>query len=169
MGFLKKMFGSGGKEKPQIVKRNALNLQVGDIVSYDLEDYVVIGVLEYNDEGWVWRDYHLESDDKHIWLSVEQDDELYMGIFEKIKMPLEKPQQLITYDGIDFELDETSTARITVVEGQVGARVGNNVRYWDYCDEEDERFISIEEWDGDFEFSYGYEIDPREVSFMAGS
>ncbi|WP_366923635.1 DUF4178 domain-containing protein [Metallumcola ferriviriculae] len=168
MGFFKKVFGGGDKGKP-VVQRNALNLKVGDIVSYDLEDYVVIGVLEYNDEGWVWRDYHLESEGKHIWLSAEQDDELYLGIFEKIKMPLEKPEKRITYDGVHFELDEASTARITVVEGQVGARVGNEVRYWDYCDDEEEKFISIENWDGDFECSYGFEIDPHEVSFMAGS
>jgi len=169
LGFFKKLFGGGERGKPQAVKRTPMNLKVGDIVSYDLEDYVVIGVLEYNDEGWTWKDYHLESEGKHIWLSVEQDDELELGIFEKVKLPLEKPEKRIIHNGIEFELDEASSARITLAEGQVGARVGNRVKYWDYCDAEEERFISIEDWDGDFEFSYGYEIDLHEIGFMAGS
>lgn len=169
MGIFKKLFGGGEKDAEPVTKRTPLNLKVGDIVSYDLEDYLVIGLLEYNDEGWTWKDYHLESGDTRIWLSVEQDDDLELGIFKKIKMPLDKPKQRITYEDITYQLDEASTARITIVEGQVGARVGNQVKYWDYCDDDEERFLSIEEWDGDLEFSCGYAIDKHEINFMAGS
>ena len=158
------------QQEPAVEKRNPMNLREGDIVTYDLEDYIVIGFLEYDDHGWKWKDYHLESGSKRIWLSVEQDDELIMGVFERIKSPVEeKPPKQLEHNGIRFEREEAGEAIISAVSGQVGAAVGHKVRYFDYCDAEEEHFFSIEEWDGDWEASYGFDVDPYELQFMAGS
>lgn len=169
MGFLKNILG-GKEDKPQVEKRNLFNIKVGDIVTYDLEDYSVIGILEYDDEGWTWTCYYLESADNKIWLSVEQDDDVEVGIFKKIRLPLDgKPKKELEYNGTMFYLEEKSDARIIRSEGQVGAKVGHWLNYWEYSDEEEEQYLSLEEWDGDLEASLGRYIEPFELEILAGS
>lgn len=157
------------KERP-VIKRTVHNLQIGDIVSYNLEDYLVVGYLVYEDSGWRWKDYHLKSGNKHLWLSVEQDDELELGMFEMIPMPMSsRPGNKISHGGKTYYLDEASDARIVTVEGEVGAAPGQWVNYWDFWDEAEEECISVEEWDGDFEVSLGRPVEPYELEILAGS
>lgn len=169
MGFLKNLFG-GKEDKPKVEKRNLFNLKVGDIVTYNLQDYSVISILEYDDEGWTWLCYFLESDTGKIWLSVEQDDEVEVGVFKKIRLPLDgKPGKELVYEGTKFYLEEKSKARIIRAEGQVGVKAGHWLNYWEYCDDEEEKYLSFEEWDGDLEASLGEYIEPYELEFLAGS
>lgn len=169
MGFFKNIFG-GKEEKVHVEKRNLFNIRVGDIVTYNLEDYNVIGLLEYDDEGWTWICYYLESGADKIWLSVEQDDEVEVGVFKNIRLPIDgKPQKELEYKGTRFYLEEKSDARIIRSEGQVGAKVGHWLNYWEYSDDEEEKYISLEEWDGDLEASLGQYIEPYELEILAGS
>lgn len=170
MAFWNKLRNRREKKEKPVAKRTLQNLQVGDIVSYNLEDYLVVGYLVYDDAGWTWKDYHLKAGAKHLWLSVEQDDELEVGVFEMIPLPMNsKPGSKLVYNEQTYYLDEASDARIVAVEGEVGATVGRWVNYWDFWDAEEETCISIEEWDGDFEVSWGRTIKPYELELLAGS
>lgn len=170
MGLFDKIFGGKVSKEKRVEKRNLLNMRVGDIVSYDLIDYTVVGLIKYDDHGYSWIAYQLEGEGERLWLGVEQDDILEVGIYKSVKLDLgEKPPKKINYEGKVFYLDEASSATIIAVEGQAGAVEGQQVYYWEYEDESEEYALSVEMWGGDLEVSYGYYVHPRELSIMAGS
>lgn len=168
MGFWSKVFGAG--DIPKVEKRTALNLRVGDIVTYDLVDYQVVGLIRYNDSGYSWVAYQLDGDGDRIWLAAEQDDELELGIYRTINLDLgPEPPRKLTYDGKTFILDEAGEAAITQVNGEAGAAAGQRIKYWDYEDQSGDYGLSVERWGSDMEVSLGQFIHPRELSFLAGS
>lgn len=166
MGFFDKLFGNKDKE-PKITKRTPFNLKVKDVVSYDLEDYIVIGKIVYRSSGYEWYDYHLDNGSKKIWLSSEDDDEIILGIFEKINLSLTDVPNQIEYNGETFKLDEHGKANISLAEGRVGTKTGNNMEYWDF-ESDQGNFLSVEKWGNEIEVSYGYPIDPHELDFLPG-
>lgn len=169
MGFFKRLFNKKEDIKPAVKERTIHNLKVNDIVEYDLETYEVIGIIGYNDSGYKWACYHLKGEKKNIWLNVEVDDELELGIYEKIKIPVSEPfKNEIDIDGTIYYLDEKSTARIEKVDGQAGAAENQSVEYYDY-ESDDETYLSIEKWGGDIEASKGYSIEEYEIKIIAGS
>lgn len=154
---------------PKSTARNVLNLQVNDIVTYDLEDYIVVGKIAYNNSGYEWFAYNLKGDTRSIWLSGEMDDELEIGIYEKIQTKISKqiPEKL-EIDGVTYYLEEQGSARITEGMGQAGAVTGQQVEYWEF-ESDDEKYLSVEKWGGDLEVSKGYPITAKELKIIAGS
>lgn len=170
MGFFSKLFG---KDEPQQSreKRTLFNLQQGDILTYDLEEFEVVGKLTYNDSGYKWMEYHIKSVSRNLWLSVEQDDDLEVEIYEKIKTKFDVPNSHeVTFDGVTYFREETGTAYVEEVWGQAGAVVGQRVSYWDYEAEEDDleyEYLCFEQWGPDLEISRGYSISEREIEIFA--
>ena len=174
MGLWNKIFGKAKSStgSGRSVKRTLLNLQVGDIVQYDLLDYYVVGLIIYNDRGYKWSAYQMEAEGKRIWLAVEQDDALEVGIYEPVKLDMGDKLPLpdkISYKGKTFYLDEEGEAAIVEVMGEAGAAAGQRIKYWEYEDESEDYALSIEQWGGDLEVSYGYYVHPREFNIIAGS
>ncbi|MFC0272531.1 DUF4178 domain-containing protein [Metabacillus herbersteinensis] len=164
------------KNKDQEVeaKRTIHNLKVNDIITYDLEDYLVVGKLVYNHGGYIWNAYNLKGDTGYIWLSVEVDDEIELGIFKKIQTKIQTPDHhKLEIDGNVYYQEEQGEASITEVEGQAGAVVGQRVQYWSYEVDEDQSlqypYLSVEKWGGDLEISKGYSISEHELTILAGS
>ncbi|MFD1739344.1 DUF4178 domain-containing protein [Bacillus salitolerans] len=166
MSFFKRLF-SKQEEAPQVEDRTIFNLEMNDFVTYDLEDYQVVGKLSYNDHGFTWHAYQLQSTDKVIWLSVEMDDELILGVYEKIKLKLSEPiPKEITFEGTTYYLDEKGTASVTGI-GRGQNVNGATCKYFDFCDEEEESYLSVEIWGSEVEVSRGYDIDEYELKFIA--
>ena len=167
MSFLKKLFGKKEQDVPVVKERNVFTIEVGDIVAYDLEDYEVVGKLTYNDSGFEWIAYQLESPSGTVWLSAEMDDQVYLGIYEKIKLKLDEPiPKEIEYNGTRYYLDESGLARVKG-EGR-GKNVNDmNCRYFDYEDEEEEKYLSVEIWGSEIEVSSGYDINEYEIKIIA--
>ncbi|WP_409252355.1 DUF4178 domain-containing protein [Bacillus sp. SCS-153A] len=167
MSILKKLFGKKEKAVPVVKERNVFTIEVGDIVAYDLEDYEVVGKLTYNDHGFEWTAYQLESPGRTVWLSAEMDDQVYLGIYEKVKLKLSEPlPEEIEYEGTRYYLDESGTARVKG-EGRGQNVNGMSCRYFDYEDEEEEKFLSVEIWGSEIEASSGYEINEYEIKIIA--
>ena len=154
-------------KKPAVTERNVFNLQMGDIVTYDLEDYEVVGKLSYDDHGFKWYAYQLSGSQNSIWLSVEMDDELELSIYEKIGLKLSEPiPDKIEYEGTSYYLDESGTARVKGV-GRGQNVDGINCKYFDFCDDREEQFLSVEQWGSEVEVSKGYEIEEYEIKIIA--
>lgn len=168
MSFFRKLFGK--KEvRPSIEERTVLNLQQNDIVSYDLEDYQVVGKLTYSDHGFSWYAYQLQSPDRVIWLSVEMDDELYLAIYEKSKLKLSEPiPKEVSDEGTTYYLDEHGVAQVSGV-GRGQNVNGATCKYYDFCDEEEEAFLSVEIWGSEVEVSKGYAIEEYEIKIIAAT
>ncbi|MBO8170305.1 MAG: DUF4178 domain-containing protein [Bacillaceae bacterium] len=155
-------------DSPPPVQRGPLNLRVNDIVTYDLEDYIVVGKITYNDSGYDWHAYHLKGDRESIWLAAEMDDELELGIYRRITTKITSVPDTLEINGVTYYQEEHGFARITEAVGQAGARTGQEVEYWDF-ESEDEQYLSVEKWGGDLEISQGIPIEERELKIIAGS
>lgn len=139
------------------------------MLTYEFEDYQIIGKLTFNDRGYQWYEYQLEGLNKTIWLNAEMDDELELSIYEKIKTKVSKPiPNKLTVEGITYYLDEKGKARVTG-EGRSQNVNGHDVMYFDYCDEEEEAYLSVEEWGTDIEVSRGYAVQDYDFNIIAGS
>jgi hypothetical protein len=155
--------------EPRSNVRSVLNLQVDDIVTYDLEDYIVVGKIVYNDSGYEWFAYNLKGDTKSVWLSSEMDDQLEIGIYERVQTKLSNsiPNQL-DIQGVMYYQEEHGYAKITESTGHAGAVVGQQIEYWEF-ESDDGQYLSIEKWGGDLEVSKGYSITSKELKIIAGS
>lgn len=168
MGLFSKFFSKEKKTK-EVRARDPFSIQVGDIIEYDLEDYETIGKIIYRQGKYEWLSYQLVGPTKTIWLAAEMDDEIELGIYEKIKLPQAKnlPSEL-TYEGIHYYLEEQGAARV-VGEGRSQSLTGQEIRYAEYANEEDSSFISVEFWESEEEVSIGFPIKPFEIKIIAGS
>ncbi|RSL33707.1 DUF4178 domain-containing protein [Salibacterium salarium] len=172
MARVKEIFRSRNVDKEkEKVTRSIQSLALNDIVTFDLEDYIVIGKITYKDSDWEWTVYHLEGERNNRWLSLEEDDEWIIGIYDKSSTPIEEPSsRTLTYEGTEFQLQEHGSAKIKEVEGSVGASVNQTVQYWDMVDKEtQEKLLSIEKWGESLEASVGQEITEKEISIIAGT
>lgn len=168
MGLFDFLKGKKKNDRPAPVKRTVLNLRVQDIVTYDLEDYMVVGKITYNDSGYEWHAYQLKGDRQSIWLSAEMDDQLELGIYRKVPTKVSSVSSTLEVEGVTYYQEEHSFARISAVEGQAGAVTGQQVEYWDF-ESDDEKYLSVEKWGGDLEVSTGYPITEKELKILAGS
>lgn len=169
MGLFSKLFSKKAEQKPEPKERTVLSIVVGDIVTYDLRDYEVVGKITYRDGSYEWYGYQLLEGRETIWLSAEMDDELELGIYKKIQFPVKKPYpKELTYDSETYFLEETGTARVQG-EGRSENLHGTETNYADYCTEDENHFLSFESWGTEIEASYGYPIESYELKILAGS
>lgn len=173
MGFFKKMFGNknnGDEYNNKVEARNPFNLQINDIVEYDLVEYQVLGKITYKENGYVWYDYHLFDGKDHLWLYAEDDDQVVLGIFSKLTPDhklystfQEGNPSVINYKEQKYSLIEEGSALIQV-EGKVGARNNQQVRYWDY-ETGNGNQISVEKWGNELEISAGRVVKESLLEF----
>ncbi|MTI68544.1 MAG: DUF4178 domain-containing protein [Firmicutes bacterium] len=150
-------------------ERNLFNMQVGDIVSIEEVDYEVEALIKYNDHGWKWTEYKLKDSRKTYWLSVEQDDDLEISLFEKIVSTISTPPKTYEYKGIKYYMQEGSEAIIEDIQGNLNLVKGEQVDYFEYSDEDGENLLSIEIWNGDIEMSIGRWVENYNVEIFPGS
>lgn len=169
MGFLSRLFNKNGKEVKKVEERNFFNIRIDDIITYNLEDYQVKGKLTYKDGGYEWLAYQLVGSVDTIWLSVEMDDELELGIYKATKEKLTKPiPDKTVIDGVEYMLEEKGTASVSG-EGRGRNVNGQQVNYYDYSNADEDRFLSVEIWGSEIEVSEGWEIEDFEIKIIAAS
>lgn len=150
------------------LERTIFTLQIGDIVQYMGTDWVVEGLLTYNDKGYTWQEYLLQNEEKICWLSVEEDDTVEVSLLEgttalEVSSP---PPAELNFQGEIYRCTESGTARMTRV-GTTLNRVGEKCRYFDY-EGTAGKVLSIEDWDGDIEITVGETIQPSLLSLLPG-
>lgn len=169
MGLFSKLFSKNKKSTPAPKERTVLSIKVDDIITYDLRDYEVVGKIIYRSGNYEWYGYQLLEGHDTIWLSAEMDDELELGMYKKIQLPVSKPYpQELTYENKTYYLQETGTARVSG-EGRSANLQGTETDFADYADSDDANYISLESWGTEIEASFGYPIEAYEIKIMAGS
>ena len=168
MGWFSKIFNKNDRA-PEVEKRTLMNMRVGDMVTYELEDYQVVGKLIFNDHGFQWFEYQLESIDRTLWLSVEMDDELEVSIYEKAHYKINEPiPDKIEYNGEIYNLDEKGTANVGG-QGRSNNVSGHSVRYFDFCNDNEDHYLSVEIWGSEVEVSTGVPANDFDFTVIAGS
>lgn len=169
MGLFSKLFSKKENQSSTVKERTPLTIEIGDIITYDLVDYEVVGKITYRDQSYEWLSYQLLEGRNILWLSAEMDDELELGIYKTVNLPVQQPfPKQLTYQDKTYHLDEEGEARV-VGEGRSANIKGSMTHYAEYCDDEEENFISLESWGTEIEASHGYPVEDYELKIIAGS
>lgn len=141
------------------------NLKVGCMVDYDLKTWEVMA-HHYTDwgDGYKTDEWQLTSFDDVIYLEKSVDDEVEWCISRKIKfnsldpsvengiINSDDPPEMITYDGVAYHLEESSGGHFY----KDGRGSGQPMLAWDYSDESERKYLTIEQWgEREFEASVG--------------
>lgn len=169
MGLFSKWFQKSKPKENDVKARTPLTIQVGDIVTYDLMDYEVVGKITYKDGSYKWFAYQLLEGRNTIWLSAEMDDELDLGIYKSVSLSVEEPfPQKLEYEGKTYHLEEKGKAEVKG-EGRSENIDGRVTHYGDYSDVDGEQYLSVETWGTETEVSLGTSVEEYEIKILAGS
>ncbi|WP_173915844.1 DUF4178 domain-containing protein [Halobacillus sp. Marseille-Q1614] len=168
MGFFSRLFSKSKSNTTEVKERTPLNIQVGDIVTYDLMDYEVVGKITYRDGAYEWYSYQLLEGKNVKWLSAEMDDVLELGMYETIKLPVDSFPKQLDYEGVTYHKNEEGEAYVTG-EGRSQNVNGRTARYAEYISEDEEKYLSLESWGSEIEASLGYDVEEYEIQILAGS
>jgi len=169
VGLLSKLFSGKKQKKPEVKKRDALSIKVGDIITYELRDFEVVGKINYVAGHYEWFDYQLLEGNDTIWLSAEMDDELELGMYKKIQLDVSKPYpEKITHEGRTYYLQEQGKAKV-LGEGRSANLQGEETHYADYTDSSGEYSLGLDSWGTEIEASVGHSIEEYEIKILAGS
>ena len=149
-------------------RRSVFDLQVGDIVQYRTEDWVVEGILTYDDDGFDWVEYLLQEGDRICWLSVEEDDMIEVSVQQPVRdLYLQaRPADEIRYQDVDYRLTDSGTATMKRV-GNTLQRQAQTCRYFDF-EGPNNKVLSVEDWDGDWEVTCGESISVKDLILLPG-
>lgn len=169
---LKDLLGFGGKKQDKpIQERTPLTLRPGDMVEYETRTYFVTVRYILDEDGWIWYEYRLDDGEgNELWFTAEEDDGvLETSMYRPVKAPeLEPGADRLTFEGLEFVLDESGTATATM-ETKENTRSGLHCRYWDYLTEDEREFLSLEQWNGSTEVSRGNPVNEFDFELFPGS
>ena len=136
-------------------------IKVGDVVAHEGRDFLVRGTLAFDQDGFVWQEHHLDDTTTRRWLSVEDDEELEIVLWESVTAPELAPGTAeVVHDGVTYRREEQGRARFTAT-GSTGTAPSGTVEFVDY--EAGERRLSFERFgtDGDWEVGVGTVVNER--------
>jgi hypothetical protein len=162
------------KEVPQSAPSNPLeDSVVGDIVTVDLEEYVISGKVIYFDRGYAPHRYayYLQSGKNIQCLIVEKGRTYDCFICSFVEGALDDPNDVpsrLEIDGeVTFEL-EHHRSDVTKAEGNTDFRAGDDVLFWRYFGP-DERFFFLQWQDGKFVAMEGTRTPGNQIKFLKSS
>jgi len=144
-------------------------LRVGYMLDFDMQTWQVTGYNRYEfGEGYSTDEWELTSAKGKWFLERSENDEVEWTLSKKIPMGAiegnirqyiiehEDPPEQVVCKGKTYYLDESGPGYL--LEKGEGPR--REFIYWDFIDEEDEHFLTIEQWgDTEFEAAEGYYVE----------
>lgn len=151
-------------------ERSLFTIQIGDIITYNTEDWFVEGRVIYDAGGYNWLEYLLVNDNEIRWLSVEQDDMievLWMKPNNTLDVSTTPPKKL-NLEGNIYKCVDSGDARIRW-EGNTRNKQSEICKYYDYENKSDDnQVLSIEIWGNEIEVMVGEKIPPRSINILPG-
>lgn len=132
-------------------------------------EYQVTGMIAYAQENWRWKEYTLrDTSGRLAWLYVETDQgETEYTLYTKCRFSGKMNDISITYNGRVYNRYESGVAMVTGYFGPEDVDINERVRFSDYRNEESETYLSIEDWDGEKEYTYGEELDENDIVILS--
>ena len=141
-------------------------LKVGYLLDYDMKTWQVTAYHRYDfGEGVTADEWELTSGREKWYLERSEDDDVEWTLSKKIPLGMiegnikkhimandDPPEKIICKDK-KYYLDESGSGKAF----EDGEGPSKQFVYWDFIDEEDESFVTIEQWDEDeFEAASGH-------------
>ncbi|MGE4427112.1 MAG: DUF4178 domain-containing protein [Solirubrobacteraceae bacterium] len=145
-------------------------LGVGAVVTHGGHDYVVRGQLRFDEDGYVWHEYHLDAGaGERAWLSVDLSDGTDVALWRPIEATggLEPAGGTVDWEGVSYKKVESGRARYTST-GTTGLPDTGQSWYADYRASDGAR-LAFERWsaEGSWEVSTGEGIPAHLLEIYA--
>jgi len=145
-----------------VVDSNLL-LDVGNNIRLNGDKFTVDGYIVFKDsDGTKWVEYKLKAKGgfQVRWLSVDKLNDEY-AVYSEEGYSTEFLEENIIANG--YKEVDNSSAKVVDYRGNVDVDLGEKVFYKEYEDSTEKLLISVENWDGEQEFSKGYYIDKNDI------
>ena len=154
------------------------NLSDAAVVRVEGELFSVVERLSYKEGRDSWFELKLFSlkDGRSCYLGYEEDDELELSLydsfpkFKDLEIDLhdldyfdDREEGSFLFDGTTFEYEDSNKAKLF----REGDSTGESFYYWEFEDDDEELFISIEKWGDDYEVSVGHEIEESDIEIIS--
>ncbi|MFR4996418.1 MAG: DUF4178 domain-containing protein [Clostridium paraputrificum] len=142
-----------------------MNFDINSKIKIEGILYSVLGKISFINyaDNYKWTEYKVICvNTKDInWLSVDETYDEYALYTQKNSSRGFSDDEILKkgYKEADYGI-----AEVTYVEGVADTQVGDKVSYREFEDITEEKIISIEDWDGDKEYSTGYYLDKDEIT-----
>ena len=136
-------------------------IKVGDVIAHEGHDFLVRGTLAFDQDGFVWHEHHLDDTTTRRWLSVEDDEELELCLWQSVSAPdLQPGAGELAYEGTTYRREEQGRATFTAT-GSTGTAPSGTVEFVDYT--AGDRRLSFERFaaTGDWEVGIGQVVNER--------
>lgn len=173
-----KLLGDGGAGG--LIERGFAQLRVNDIVQYNTQDFLVEGVIHYDEAGHEWSMANIVDGSDKYWLLVGLDrssgaSKRLLQLSKEIDLNGYPPEQLVIgEDKYSFDKRGTATASL---DGQTGTLSGGSeagkasvhrCRWWSY-QAAGEKTLLVEQWGDDYRVLVGRRVGDTDLEMMPGS
>ncbi len=149
------------------------DLRKGFVFDYDLKTWVVKEEFLYDwGNNFFSREYKINSGEEEKFLSVEDDDGLFLSVLNKVNvrsvqedlpeyiLKNDRPPKKIVYKNITFYYDSESVGSLKESDEDEAKFIS-----WDFYDEDEKHVLNVEQWgEEEFEASFGQVIKEFEIS-----
>jgi hypothetical protein len=144
-------------------------LAPGDVVNYELVDWIVERTMTFTEDGFSWDEHMLLDTDsgRKLWLSVEDDDGLEVAVYERLAgVEYDPAEKTITHAAVTYTRYERGRARFSTRD-ESGEVDSGQMEYADYS--ADRQVLGLERYSstGSFEVSVGTVISEHELDIFA--
>lgn len=143
----------------------AEKLKQGQVVKIKNVEYVVNGMIEFQEDSWVWQEYKIKDTTGKIrWLSIEENEgkTQYSIYEEKFNIP-KAGSTNFTFQNQNYSLFEKGTAKVKSYFGAVDVDRNEKVNFSEYISDDKKSLISFENWSGELEKSIGNYVDAADI------
>ncbi len=165
---------------PHLLERSIKDLRVGDVIQYGSKDWVVEGVVEYDEDGHRWLAGRMMDGKDYRWVVVGMERLGPMKI-RLLQVDTESdlngyPPEIMIQNDVRHELQRRGTASARFV-GEIGPLIGalkksgatvERCRWWRYEGPGDETLI-VEQWGGEYRVLYGTRLVDGMIELIPGS
>ena len=174
----KKQLQLGDGQEGDFIERGLYQLKVDDIVQREARDYLVEGLVEYDEAGHGWRGARLVDGDDEVWLIVGLARSSARAIQWMTLAPHLRvetfPGEIMVADGKEYRFSKRGHAT-TKPSGDVGGLGGgishdgasHRCRWWSYETMND--VLLVEQWGADYRVLVGQVIRESDIEMMPGS
>lgn len=163
-----------------LLDRTVRDLRVGDVVAIDSRDFLVEGVVAYDEDGHRWMGGRLVDGQDERWLiaGIERSGGGMTRLLTRDEHEVSGyPPEAILLGNVRYSLDKRGNATCNVA-GDLGGLAGHKgdrppahaerCRWWLYSAPGDDTMV-IEQWGADFRVLRGKKVSDTSIDLMPGS
>jgi hypothetical protein len=169
----RKALPAGATPSGGLLERTVRDVRVEDIVQHDGKDWLVEGVMTYDEDGHTWRSARISDAGTHRWLLIGLDRGALLTLrilddAKDVELTGYPPEQL-DRSGVAFKLAQRGTATAALT-GELGALPSHEpgairCRWWRYS-AAGEKCILVEQWGETFRVLAGEALRPDDVELL---